>query len=235
MTLEHGLLVAGEVIAGTEFILRDSTAWWDWSVLSDRPDLRSRNGTKVSLLVGHWTAGNPRTGPLAGPKVVRAMRERRRDDDGDGVIDKDDPLMSVSVHFVIGWDGLIWQTADLSIATVHVGTNINRRSVGVECCWPGTAEQALRLGVDGPCETRRVRGRPIVCLKPSDALVASWARLARVLSTPGLAPSVVDIPRVVGRGPMPLSGAGEHWMAPGTTKVDAAGYLMDALRADGWR
>jgi hypothetical protein len=226
VTVEHGLLIAGEVIAGTEFVLRDSSAWWDWSVLADRPDLRSRNGTKATLLVGHWTGGNPRTGPTAGPRVVQAMRGRKREDGTD---------MSVSIHFVIGWDGLVWQTADLSIATVHVGTNINRRSIGVECCWPGTAEQALRLGVDGPCETRRVRGRPVVCLKPSDALVASWTRLARVLSAPGLGSPVVDIPRLVGTTGMPLSGAGEHWMAPSTTKVDAAGYLLDALKADGWR
>jgi hypothetical protein len=73
-------------------------------------------------------------------------------------------------------------------------------------------------------------------MRPSAELVASWVRLARALA-PASAPCVpgrVDIPRITGKTSMPLVGAGEHWMAP-TTKIDAAGYLMDALRADGWR
>lgn len=223
--IAHGIVLDGQVLHGTEWVLRDSDAWWSWDEPRDRPDLRSRHGKPATLLVGHWTGGHPRTGPTAGPRVVRAMRGRLRDDGS---------LMDVSIHFVIGWDGLVWQCADLAVATVHVGRAINERSIGVETCWPGTATQAERLGVQGVVETRRVRGRPVECLRPSDELVASWARLARCLTVAGLAPGRLEIPRVTAREGMPIAGAGEHYCAP-TTKVDAAGYLLDALRADGWR
>jgi hypothetical protein len=223
MTVERGIVCDGSVIPGTEWVLRDSDAWWSWDSPRDRPDLRTRHGKPATLLVGHWTAGHPRTGPTAGPRVVAAMRGRKREDGSP---------MDVSIHFVIGWDGLTWQTADLSVATVHVGRGVNDRSVGVECCWPGTAQQAERLGVDGIVERRIVRGRPVQCLRPSDELIASWTRLARALSTP--IPGRLEIPRVTAKQGMPQSGAAEHMHAP-TTKVDAAGYLMDALRADGWR
>ena len=148
-----------------------------------------------------------------------------------GRLREDGSLMDVSIHFVIGWDGMVWQTADLSVATVHVGRGVNERSIGVECCWPGTATQAERLGVEGTIETRQVRGRPVKCLRPSDELVASWVRLARALSVE--IPGKVQIQRTTAKTGMPVSGAAEHQHAP-TTKVDAAGYLLDALRADGW-
>jgi len=223
--IEHGIVIDGVVLPGTEWCLRDSEAWWSWDTPADRPDLRSRSGKPATLLVGHWTAGHPRTGPTAGPRVVRAMRARLREDG---------TPMSVSIHFVIGWDGLVWQTCDLATATVHVGRQINERSIGVECCWPGTQQQAHRLGVEGTFEERRVRGRSVRCLRPSDELVASWVRLARALTVAGVVPGKLEIPRVTARTTMPIAGAGEHQHAP-TTKVDAAGYLLDALRADGWR
>lgn len=228
MTVERGIVCGGEVIPGTEWCLREPEAWWDWWVPADRPDLRSRHGKPATLLVGHWTAGHPRVGPATGRRVVAAMRARKRDDG---------TAMDVSIHFVIGWDGLLWQTCDLATATVHVGRGVNDRSIGVETCWPGTMEQAHRLGVDDARpEWRTVRGHRVLCMAPSPDLLASWSRLARALapaSSP-LVPGKVEIPRVTARTSMPLAGAGEHWCAP-TTKVDAAGYLLDALRADGWR
>lgn len=227
MTIERGLVLDGRVLPGTDWILRDSAAWW--SLPADAADLRART-EPISLLVGHWTGGHPRTGPTAGPRVVSAMRAREREDG---------TPMSVSIHFVIGWDGLTWQTADLAHVALHAGgRTTNGRSVGVETCWPGTADQARRLAVDGVEERRLVRGRAVRCLRPSDELVASWVRLARVLSAPEtrrLTDGRIAIDRVCASPRLPVSGAAEHMSVPGTTKVDAAGYLLDALRADGWR
>lgn len=226
----NGIVCEGVVIPGTEWVHRDPAAWWSWDDPKDRPDLRTRHGKPANLLVGHWTGGNPRTGPTTGQRVVSAMRARKRDDGS---------LMDVSVHFVIGWDGLVFQCADLSVATVHVGRAINERSIGVECCWPGTWHQAGVLGHQAlsRMEVRKVRNRPVECMAPSPELVASWVRLARALTTAAgpLIPGRVEIPRVTGRTGFPVAGAGEHWCAPSTTKVDAASYLLDALRSDGWR
>jgi len=227
MTVSHGIVLDGQVLPGTEWVLRDSEAWW--ALPQDSADLRKRT-EPISLLVGHWTAGNTRTGPTAGPKVVRAMKARERDDGSP---------MSVSIHFVIGWDGLTWQTADLAHAALHAGgRTTNGRSIGVETCWPGTAQQADRLGVDGVEEVRLVRGKRVRCLRPSDELVASWTRLARFLSAPEterLTEGRIAIARVTASTTPPVSGACEHLHVPGTTKVDAGNYLMDALRRDGWR
>lgn len=229
MTVERGIVVAGQVVPGTEWVLRDSAAWWSWDNPPDRPDLRSRHGKPATLLVGHWTGGNPRTGPTTGHRVVSAMRARKREDGSP---------MDVSIHFVIGWDGMTWQTCDLATATVHVGRGINDRSIGVETCWPGTADQARKLGMDGVEETRTVKGRKVACVRPSDELVAAWVRLANTLAPAAgpLLPGLVEIPRQTAKGSgMPIAGAGEHWCAPATTKVDCASYLLDALRAAGWR
>ncbi len=223
--ISRGIVCAGEVLPGSDWVLRDEAAWW--RAPADAADLRVRRNT-ASLLVGHWTGGNAKTGPGTGASVVRSMKARLRDDGSP---------MSVSIHFVIGWDGMVWQTADLRDACVHAATSVNLRSIGVECCWPGTEAQAERLGVDGTIEPRVVRGKRVRCLRPSDELIASWTRLARFLSsteTTRLTHGAVDIARRTFNGSVPISGAIDHQHVPGTTKVDAGGYLIDALRGDGW-
>lgn len=228
--MSSGLLIADELVEGTDWIRRDPSAWW----APRERGTRARAYT-TDMLVGHWTAGHART-VEAGPRVVRSMKARRRPDGT--------PLV-VGIHFVIGWDGKVWQTADLTTATVHVGRGpTNARSVGVECCWPGTARQADRLGVPGNVErvTVTVAGRPVDVLLPSPALLAAWVRLAETLAALD-GRGGVRIPR---RVPEPLTGrlsgaqarrwqgALEHLHVPGTTKIDAAGLLVGALLDAGW-
>lgn len=215
--IEHGILIGDRIIINTERVLRDSSAWWAHGERGTRP----RAGYRISLLCGHWTAGHPRTGPAAGPKVVRAMKAREREDGSP---------MDVGIHFVIGWDGLIWQTADLVEATTHVGhRQANRQSIGVECCWPGTMTQATKLGMTDARAVRGVaRGAAVKACAPSDELLAAWRWLADALTL--AAHPLLAIPRqrgVVGE----RGGVIEHCDVPGGTKVDAAGLLVGAL---GW-
>lgn len=211
-------MVHGDVLPDTERVIRDPVAWWQPGERGTRP----RGGHRADRLVGHWTGGHPRTGPTAGPRVVAAMRARKRPDGS--------PL-DVGIHFVLGWDGLVWQTADLGTATVHAGCRaINRRSVGVECCWPGTVTQAERLGVDVEhAVVGHARGQRVRCMAPSPELLDAWRWLYDALTR--AQHPVLAIPRQ--RGGMERPGAMEHADVPGT-KVDAAGLLVDALTAAGW-
>jgi hypothetical protein len=232
--LAAGLVVAGQVIPGTSFVLRDSRAWW----MPRERGTRLRAGP-VSLLVGHWTAGRPHVGPDAARRVVAAMKARKRDDGS--------PL-DVGIHFVVSADGLVFQTADLATATVHVGSrDINRRGIGVECCWPGTLTQALRFGLAAREVRRRVAGSSIDMMEPPERMVAAWVQLADALAS--LPPSSgVAIPRQVpgdgtGLRSTRLSvsqarkwrGAMEHFQVPGTTKIDAGTLLLESLARSGWR
>jgi len=238
--IEHGLLVAGAVVPGTDLVRRHPDAGWDWARHLDRPDLRKRpSGKDTTLLVGHWSGGPIRIGDDVAPLTVAAMRARKR---------PDGTLMDVSAHFVIGWDGQVWQLADLALATVHVGGGLNPRSIGVETAWPGTAKQADSIvaaltrrgkpvpeGYRQPRERRLVRRRPLVCLvclKPSKALLSGWVRLAELLAALPASTGIV-IPRQLAKAPG-WRGVCEHQHAPKATKVDAAGYLVDALEAVGW-
>ena len=224
--IERGIVVRGRVIRGSERVLRDSSAWW-----TAGRETRPRRWP-IDLLVGHWTAGNPRTGPTAGPAVWRAMEART------GVGGRD---LSVSVHFVISWDGLIWQTLDLEHAAVHVGHRPTiARSIGVETCWPGTVAQARRLGLDvWLSETRRVGSHRVQCVRPGDALVESWRWLGEVLAGEAAREHGIEIPRIAAPVDRRLTstelashrGACEHVHIPGSTKIDAAGYLVESL---GW-
>jgi hypothetical protein len=225
--MQRGLLWRGAVVPGTDWILREPEAWWSPGERGTRP----RTGAP-SLLVGHWTAGRPHEGPGTAQRVVRAMRARRRDDGS--------PL-DVGIGFVVGWDGLVYQTADLDTAAVHVGSaDWNARSVGVECCWPGTITQARRLDVDLDIDmqgvVRRVAGAKVIAMRPSAELVAAWVRLAETLATvlgiPRRVPSRVA--RMERREARAWTGAAEHLHCPGTTKVDAAGLLIEALADAGW-
>lgn len=216
--MNRGILSNGIVVPDTEFVMRDEKAWWNAGDIGAR-----KRSSAPAILCGHWTGGPTREGPSAGPTVVRAMKARAD---------------IVGIHFVISWDGLVWQTADLATQTAHAGGAINARSIGVETCWPGTASQAARLEVKGKVEKRQVNGRTIVCLRPSDELIASWVRLAEALSrcTPikRHVPSATDA-RMTPAQVATYSGALEHLHSPGSTKIDAACYLVDALRDAGWK
>lgn len=225
MSVARGIILAGVVLPGTEWCLRDSDAWWKPGDLGTR-----EREAMPDVLVGHWTAGPPRDGPTAGPKLVRAMKARKSEKTGK-------PL-DVGVHFVIGWDGLVWQCADLAIATVHIGNRgLIRRSVGVECCWPGTIAQAKALGVDGRSMRLRVDGRMLEVLAPSREIVLTWERLAETLAAhlpiPRQSPMDRDgrpmLDRMTPKQARNWRGAMEHLHVPGSTKLDAAGLL-----AFGW-
>jgi len=224
MTIEHGIVVGGRVIPGTERVIRDGAAWW-----TEGRETRPRDGATIDMLIGHWTAGPARTGPGAGRSLFRAMEGRQNAHGED---------LSVSVQMSISWDGLIWQHADLATGCVHVGARpIIRRSLGVECMWPGTQAQAVRLGVGGPAVTREIDGTRARCLMPSDALLEAWRWLADSLTGPEARASGLRIPRrVLGlrRTLYELArsegGVGEHATLPrgSPVKIDACGLLMDA-------
>lgn len=149
--------------------------------------------------------------------------------------------LSVSVHFVVSWDGLIWQTLDLEHAAVHVGDRPTiARSIGVETCWPGTVAQARRLGLDvWLSETRRVGSHRVQCVRPGDGLVESWRWLGETLASDAAREHGIEIPRIAAPADRRLTtmelashrGACEHMHIPGTTKIDAAGYLVESI---GW-
>jgi hypothetical protein len=221
--IERGIIIDGIVLPGTERVIRDSSAWW-----TAGRETRPRR-YPIELLVGHWTAGHTREGPTAGPRLWRAMESRRAADGGD---------LSVSVHFSVAWDGLIWQHLDLAHAAVHVGHRPTiTRSIGVECMWPGTARQAARLGAHGQTVVRRVDGQRIECMRPSDELLESWRWLAETLAA--ARDSRIAIPRRVAPPDRRLTlaqlaqmrGCIEHMHLPDTRKIDACGLLTESL---GW-
>lgn len=229
--VERGLLIGGKVVPGTEWIRRDPDAWWAEGERGTR-----KRAKEVDLYLGHWTAGHPHTGESAARKVVANMKARKK---------KDGSPMNVGIDFVISWDGLLWQTAPWETATVHVSRgDVNARAKGVECCSPGTAANAKRLGVQLVTETVRVKvGSGYVdAIVPPKAMVATWVRLGNLLaSLTGV--GGLSIPRQVpdlGGRRFTLKqqrgwrGGQEHYQVPGTTKVDHAGLLLDALAEDGW-
>jgi hypothetical protein len=221
---ESGIVYAGTVIPDTGFVNREPSFWWDERSVRARPA-----GEPPSQLCWHWTGGPPREGPGAGSSVVRAMKARKP---------------AVSIHFVISWDGLVWQTADISRTTAHAGGHINPRSIGVEICWPGTAKQAETLRVKGVAERRAVAGHSVMCLRPSDAVISASVRLAEALASalpslprqvPASASGELLMARMTQAQVRSWRGALEHLHAPGTTKVDAGGYLIEALHRAGWK
>lgn len=228
---ERGIVLAGRVLPGTEWVHRDAAAWWAPGTNDTRSRVHGRATYSPGVIVGHWTGGHHREGPGTARRVVAAMNARRREDGSD---------LSVSCHFVIGWDGLVWQTADLRDATVHVGDRVLlRRSIGVETAWCGYESQARKLGIEGVrVVTRALAGRATRLVAPSDALVASWVRLCGELA------AALGIPREVPAMPsaaLPLSrararvGAIEHAQVGNPDKRDAGGLLLEALRDSGWR
>jgi hypothetical protein len=221
----NGIIIGGEVLPGTERVMRDEGAWW----AEPSSDIYPRQGHRIDRVTGHWTGGHAFTGPEAGRKLVENMKRRRRETDGDGRLTSADALMDVSVHFGIAWDGGIFQLADLSSCTIHASRRINLRSCGVECMWPGTVTMAERLGM--PAATPVVgyaRGGAVKCYPPSPELLEAWRWLVDALCT--AQHPLLTIPRQ--RGGEHRAGVLEHCDVKVGDKVDAGGLLIGAL---GWR
>jgi hypothetical protein len=234
--LSRGLRLDDEIVPGTDWILRDSSAWWVPGERGTRPRAAFRD-----LLCGHWTAGEATTRRYDddGPAVVRGMKARKRPDGSP---------MQVGVEFVIGAcepdaeHAPIWQVADPALtAMVHVGRSvINARAIGVEVVsagLPGRTDARHR-----PHVAHEVHGRLIEQLAFYPGQLATWVRLAETLAAlegrHGIA-----IPR---RVPAELaralslrelrahSGAIEHLSVPPHRKVDAGTQLLRALVDAGW-
>lgn len=210
--IERGILIGGHVLPGTERVIRDSRAWW----AEPSADVYPRPG-KIDRIVGHWTAGHPRTGPDAGVRLFQAMLGRKREDG---------TQMDVSVHFGGAWDGAIYQFADLANATIHVSRRINLRSVGFEAMWPGTTSQALKLKLPSLAPlTGHARGRSVKVYPPSSELLEGWRWLVGALTSADH--PMLEIP--MQRGSEDVPGIMEHMDIRGSSKVDAAGVLVGAL------
>jgi hypothetical protein len=238
VTVERGIVVGGVVVPGTEHVLRHRAGWWAWP--KDRADLRQRaKGRDATLLVGHWTGGPIRIAEATAVEGVRIMKLRERDDGS---------LADVSCHFIVGWDGMIWQVADLSLDCVHAGNAANRGSIGVETAWPGYADNAAAIAralrkngrpvhpayLEAP-EQRLALGRKVSCLPPSPELLAGWVRLAETLAALPAELGIVIPRQIAVRGSKRTSrGACEHQHCAPFKKGDAAGYLVEALAAAGW-
>lgn len=213
MAIEHGIVVGGVVLPGTERVLRRPDAWWS----EPSTDLYPRRGYTIDRICAHWSGGHHRTGPDAGLKLYRAMAGRKRDDGTD---------MDVSCHFGIAWDGGIHQLADLASATIHVTRKVNLRSIGVEHMWSGLHTQAAKLGIP-PAEPVRgyARGGAVKCYPPSSEMLEAWRWLVRELTS-------ADHPLLVipmRRGSETAPGILEHMDISGSRKLDGAGLLVGAL------
>lgn len=253
LVIEHGLAVGGQVVPGTERVIRDLTlsddtrlrgrmrAFWDAGEFGTMP-----RAPIVNKLVGHWTGGeaSSRRYDDDGPFAVSGTKLRKGQSGG--------PLKA-SYHFLIGacapddeW-APIWQTCDLTVACVHVGLrSVYKSSIGVEIVNAGLPAKEAR-----PREklARVVAGRSITVLGYYPGQLRSWVWLANTLATSALARQArVEIPRFVpcAASGAPYSrrftvavqrswlGAQEHFHVPTTTKLDAGTLLVDALRRDGW-
>lgn len=215
--IERGIIVGGEVQPGTEEVIRDSQFFW---TPADSNDVRLRHGMIVDQSVYHWTGGRCHTGPQALERVYKSIEARERGDGSD---------MAVSIHLIVSWDGLIFQTMDLTHAAIHVGDrSVYRRSVGTEFTWPGTIVQARTLGIDpGEPVVGSARGRRVSCMAPSSEMLDAARRLASMLTS--IVHPAIKIPRKLAtnyRSP----GFLEHRDVPSKlNKIDAAGLLVRAL------
>lgn len=226
--IERGLLVGGEIVAGTERVQIDPDCWYPPGDHCTRP--RDPRGT--SLLVLHWTAGRP-SGD--GRVVYRSMRGRKSSK-------RPGKPLDVGVQLVAGWGGEVWQLADLTTPCVHVGDRgVIARSIGVECRWPGTRRQAEKLGVEGAWAWVRVGGQRIEVMLPSEALLEAVRWIAETLGSlrgqHGIAiPRRVPASnaRFTAAEQRLFAGAQEHCNVPASRKVDCAGLLTSELAAHGW-
>jgi hypothetical protein len=251
--IEHGIAVGGQIVQGTERVIRDLT-------LSDDARLRGRMraywgpgefGTMARApvmdgAIGHWTGGEAGAKSYEddGPWAVSGTKLRKAKSGG--------PLKA-AYHFVIGacapdaTTTTIWQSCDLTQACVHVGLrSVYRRMVGIEIVNAGLpGEGNVR---DRPELRRMVAGRMTTVLAYYPAQLAAWVWLMNVLSRSALVRQArIEIPQQVPctRSQLPLGrrfteaeqrawkGAQEHFLVPGTTKLDGGTQLMEALLREG--
>ena len=208
--MEEGIVIAGEVLSGTDWCRREEDAWWDhksneknpkWAhkgaMALDRYQLRPRRGT-LDILTGHWTAGEAGTKSYEddGARVTRVMKRRASRK-------KLDRRLKVSVQFIIGACGPdhefapVWQTMDLGLgwAATHVGRGeVNCRSIGVE---------VVSAGLDGQANVRDREETEVILfdrrrevLKFYPGQLRTWVRLANAISGECL-PTDIEIPRLV--------------------------------------
>jgi hypothetical protein len=225
--IESGLLIDGLVIPNTSWIQRDSSAWY-----TTGDDDVYRRAAPARLITYHWTAGPRRTGATAAQRTYKAMQARRKANGEE---------MSVSAQFVISDDGLLFQLADLKLCCVHADVLFNRGGIGVEYTYPGTVANAEEIKSPvGAVEIRSVAGRKVECLLPSSAALATAVRFSELLvslKNPRLAVQRVAYTqreRMTRTQMAKASGVLEHYHAESTTKVDAAGFFVDAHAAAGW-
>jgi hypothetical protein len=258
--MERGLLIDGQVIAGTERIIRDPAGWWDPKTRGDQHDLVRRDD-EIDILTGHWTAGTAGTKDTEddGPTVVYRMKQRKS-------TKRPGQPLKCSVGFVIAADAnnavnsphgvaSIWQTMDVGgeFAGVHVGRGeINRRSIGVEIVsvgfpYTGWGKKKKPFNPrNRPVMDVPLLGRTVTVADFFPAQYEAWLWLADTLS--GLeGAGGISIPRQVPAEDGELlrrrfktrelrrwEGAMEHFHMAGTTKVDAAALLVGKLAEEGW-
>lgn len=235
---EFGALIGGSVFPGSEWIRRDLDRWWKPGSFGTR-----KKDPVVNVLTGHWTAGEaggPAMAGRQGPRVYDVMKNR------DNASGED---LRVSIAFVIeapadpNDPGIapVWQFLDPGlVASIHVGTGwFCSKSIGVEVVsggMPGKTDTRKR-----PQTTVDLMGDDRTVLEFYPAQLRAWIKLADMLSGKPL-PGGINIPRQVpnltrrltGPEARRIAGGHEHWMTPGTTKLDAAGLLTGALASHGW-
>ena len=234
-----GLVIAGEVVSGTDWIRRSARGWWS-------PGERGTKtrAEKVDLFVGHWTggeAGGVRMAHDHGPEVVRRMKLRRSKETGE--------LMRGGIQFGVGgpgedWEADVdtWQTADPGLtACGHVSRMWDPRAIGAE---------VVSAGLPGELDTRHRPQRkqpflgriaPVCTFSPGQ--LRAFVRLAETLaaldgragiSIPRRVPYTMAMRRLTKREARAATGGVEHLLSPSTKKLDAAGMLIDALIDAGW-
>lgn len=231
-----GLVLGGRVIEGTEWCLRDPSAWWAPGAFGTRPRPK---GHEIDLIIAHWTAGADHTVGV-GPRVVRNMKARKNA--------KGEP-MRVSVEFVIGASppdgGLpeVWQTMDpLRAAGVASMASWDTRGINIERCSPGTAQQAQALRNLRAAVSRRVAGsvRRLVAFTADEdrAFVRLLEVLAKHLPIPRIVPanaaSEILTDRLTPAQARRVRGLVEHFHAPSTNKIDAGTLAVAAAVKAGW-
>lgn len=226
MTFPRGIIHGGRVLSARfDRVMRDPSAMW-----SRGRETRPRK-LPVNLHISHWTAGPAREGLTAGRKLFDAM-EARKGQDGQ----RD---LTVSINFSVSWDGVIFQHLDLrTCAAVHVGRrDVYERSLGTEFMWPGSTQQARKLGYEHTPELRMWGSQRIECMPPSEAMMEAARWLFDAMCDLGEeTDGEINIPRIAApRRRLSVAemrafrGFGEHGSMPGSTKIDCAGYMLDVI------
>lgn len=250
--IAHGLLIDGTVVPGTDWILRDSAAWWE---VGERGTIR--RASLIDLLIFHWSAGEAGLRDPDGPdlplteydddgvRLVAAMKDRKHDDGSP---------MSVAIAFGIGACdpddrfANVWQCCDIGrVACTHVARAWNPRSVGVEIISAGMPDKpGARKRFDlrrRPRITVPLIGQERQVLRFFDGQIRSAIRLAEMLAAldghggiriPRRVPASLATRRLSEREAARWKGAGEHCLSPWTNKLDAGGQVMTALEDAGW-